>query len=207
MDKNVLKNLSYGMYVVGSADSKNAGCVCNTVIQISSNPIIVVVSINRNNYTNEVIKKSKKFSVSILDEGVNPSIIGVFGYKSSIEIDKFYNVDYSMVDGVPILNNTCGNMICNVVETIETSTHMLFMGEVVKMLNYSEKRPMTYRYFHEVLKGRSPKNAPTFSDEVVVNRTIWKCSVCGYEVEADELPMDFVCPICGQSVNVFEKKN
>ena len=208
MDKNVIRSLSYGMYIVGAKDDKLVGCIVNTVVQITSDPITIAVSINHDNYTNEIIKKTNKFSISILDEEVNPEIIGNFGYKSSRDTDKYENVDYSLKEDLPIINNTCGNMICKVINTIETNTHTIFLAEVIDMFGYNKKTPMTYKYYHEVLKGKSPKNAPTFIEEKSNNnKTIWKCSVCGYEVEKDELPEDFICPICGQPASVFEKIN
>lgn len=205
MDKNVLKNLSYGMYVVGAKDDKNVGCVANTIVQITSNPMTLAVSINHDNYTNEIIKKTNSFSVSILDEEVNPEIIGIFGYKSSKDIDKYKDFDYEIVDNLPILKNTCGNIICKVINKVETTTHTIFIGEVTNMLNYSNKKPMTYRYYHEVLKGKSPKNAPTYTEEEKQTKTVWKCSVCGYEVEKDTLDDDFVCPICKVTKDMFYK--
>lgn len=205
MDKNVLKNLSYGVYVVGARDDKNVGCIVNTAIQVTSSPITIAVSINHDNYTNKIIKKTNKFSVSILDEGVNSEIIGTFGYKSSKDIDKYENISYELIDNVPILNDACGNIICKVVDTIETTTHTIFLAEVTDMLNYKETEPMTYRYYHNVLKGKSPKNAPTYIEEKDSGKSVWKCSVCGYEVEATELDDDFVCPICGEKVSAFRK--
>ena len=206
MDKNVIRSLSYGMYVIGAKDDKNVGCVVNTVVQITSNPITIAVSINHDNYTNEVIKKTNKFSVSILDEKINPEIIGTFGYKSSRDIDKYENVEYELYEDLPILKDTCGNMICEVINTLETETHTIFLASVTNMINYQDKTPMTYRYYHEVLKGKSPKNAPTFqSEETKENKTKWKCSVCGYEVELDELPDDYKCPICGVGKELFKK--
>ena len=110
-----------------------------------------------------------------------------------------------MVDNIPILKDSCGNLICTVINTIETTTHTIFVAEVNQMMNYKNKIPMTYRYYHEVLKGKSPKNAPTFIEENKKN--IWKCDVCGYEVEKDSLPDDFICPICGETKNSFKKIN
>jgi len=204
MDKNILRNLSYGMYVVGAKDDRNVGCVVNTVFQITSDPMTIAVSINHDNYTNQIIKNTNKFSVSILDEDINPEIIGTFGYKSSEYLDKYKDFDYEEVDDLPILKNTCGNIICKVIDKIETSTHAVFIGEITNMINYSDKTPMTYKYYHEVLKGKSPKNAPTYIKEEN-KKSVWKCSVCGYEVEKDELPEDFVCPICGEPVSAFKK--
>lgn len=207
MDKNVIRTLSYGMYVIGAKEDKNVGCVVNTVTQITSNPILITVSINHDNYTNKIIKKTNKFSISILDEDTNPEIIGTFGYKSSKDIDKFEKFNHEEIDNLPILKDTCGNMICEVINTIETNTHTIFLAKVNSAINYQEKNPMTYKYYHDVLKGKSPKNAPTYEEEQKKEtKTIWKCSICGYEIEADSLPDDFKCPICGVEANLFEKK-
>lgn len=207
MDKNVLKNLSYGMYVICSKDDRNVGCIANTVVQITSNPMTIAISINHDNYTNKIIKKTNKFSISILSENSNPEIIGTFGYSSSKDIDKFEKFDVEELEGMPIITDSCGNIVCKVIDTMETNTHTVFLGEVITMENYTKDKPMTYKYYHEVLKGKSPKNAPTYIEEKIdtKEKTIWKCNICGYEVEMDELPDDYVCPICGQPKSEFTK--
>ncbi len=206
MNDFVLRNLSYGMYLVGAKDEKLAGCIVNTIVQITSDPKTIAVSINHNNYTNEIIKKTSKFSVSILPIDINPEIIGTFGYKSSRDIDKFKNIEIDYLEDLPVLKSSCGNILCNVIDTLETSTHTVFLGEIQEMTNYQVKEPMTYKYYYEVLKGKSPKNAPTYVKEEKSNETIWVCSTCGYEIVSDSLPEDFVCPICGEPVTVFKKK-
>jgi len=208
MDKNILRNLSYGMYVICSKDDSYVGCIANTVVQITSNPITIAISINHDNYTNEIIKKSNKFSISILSEKSNPEIIGTFGYQSSKDVDKFENFEVKEIEEMPILSDTCGNIVCKVINTTETTTHTIFIGEVIAMENYSADKPMTYRYYHEVLKGKSPKNAPTYIEEENLKheeKNIWKCNICGYEVEIDELEDDYKCPICGQPKSEFNK--
>jgi len=205
MDKNILKNLSYGMYVIGTKDDKYVGCIANTVVQITSNPITIAISINHDNYTNKIIKKSNKFSISILSENSNPKIIGTFGYLSSKDVDKFENFETKELEGMPIITDTCGNIVCKVINTTETKTHTIFLGEVITMENYNDFKPMTYRYYHEVLKGKSPKNAPTYIEKNNKTTNIWKCNICGYEVEMDELPEDYRCPICGQPKSEFTK--
>jgi len=207
MEKNVLKNLSYGMYVIGSKDDRNVGCIANTVVQITSVPMTIAISINHNNYTNEVIKKTNKFSISILSEKSNPEIIGTFGYSSSKDIDKFEKFETKQLEGMPIITDACGNIVCKVIATMETNTHTIFLGEVIALENYTEDKPMTYKYYHEVLKGKSPQNAPTYIEEKErkKEKNIWKCNICGYEIEIDELPDDYVCPICGQPKSEFTK--
>lgn len=206
MDNRVLRNLSYGMYVIGAKLDKPVGCIANTVVQITSEPKTIAVSINHDNYTNEIIKKTKKFSVSILSEKVNPEIIGTFGYKTSKNFDKYKKLKTRDIEGLPILEDSCGGIICNVINIMETSTHTVFLGEIVALDSYKEENPMTYRYYHEVLKLKSPKNAPTYIEEKETSKKIvWKCKICGYEVEMDELPSDYKCPICGQPASAFER--
>ena len=211
MDKKVLRNLSYGVYVVTSRDKdKNVGCIANSIMQVTSNPSVIAVSINHDNYTNKVIKENNKFGVSILKETTDAKIIGTFGYKSSKDNDKFDGINFKEISEIPVLENTCGYMVCKVIDTMETSTHTIFLGEVINADDYSEENAMTYKYYHENLKGSSPKNAPTYEETSISQvdkdskKRKWKCSICGYIHEADELPDDFKCPICGVGKEYFE---
>ena len=211
MDKKVLRNLSYGVYVVTSRDKdKNVGCIANSIMQVTSNPSVIAVSINHDNYTNKVIKENNKFGVSILKETTDAKIIGTFGYKSSKDIDKFDGIKFKEILEIPVLENTCGYMVCKVIDTMETSTHTIFLGEVIEADDYSTENAMTYKYYHENLKGSSPKNAPTYEETSISQvdkdskKRKWKCSICGYIHEADELPDDFKCPICGVGKEHFE---
>ena len=165
MDKKVLRNLSYGVYVVTSRDKdKNVGCIANSIMQVTSNPSVIAVSINHDNYTNKVIKENNKFGVSILKETTDAKIIGTFGYKSSKDTDKFDGINFKEISEIPVLENTCGYMVCKVIDTMETSTHTIFLGEVIEADDYSTENAMTYKYYHENLKGSSPKNAPTYEE-------------------------------------------
>ena len=211
MDKKVLRNLSYGVYVVTSKDKdRNIGCVANSIMQVTSNPSVIAVSINHDNYTNKVIKENKNFGVSILKETSDPKIIGTFGFKSSKDTDKFDGINFKEISDIPVLENTCGYMVCKVIDTMETSTHTIFLGEVLEADDYSNENPMTYKYYHEQLKGSSPKNAPTYEEKQDIEQKNnqktkkWKCKICGYVHEADELPEDFTCPICGVGKENFE---
>ena len=211
MDKKVLRNLSYGVYVVTSKDKdRNIGCVANSIMQVTSNPSVIAVSINHDNYTNKVIKENKNFGVSILKETSDPKIIGTFGFKSSKDTDKFGDINFKEISDIPVLENTCGYMVCKVIDTMETSTHTIFLGEVIEADDYSTENAMTYKYYHENLKGSSPKNAPTYEEtstsqvDKESKKRKWRCSICGYIHEADELPDDFKCPICGVGKEYFE---
>lgn len=211
MDKKVLRNLSYGVYVVTSKDKdKNVGCVANSIMQVTSSPCVVAVSINHDNYTNKVIKETNKFGISILKETTDANIIGTFGFKSSRDTNKFSNINFKEISDIPVLEDTCGYMVCKVIDTMETETHTIFLGEVIEADDYSSENAMTYKYYHEYLKGNAPKNAPTYEEISVISSNKdtktkkWKCPFCGYVYEGEKLPDDFVCPICGVGKENFE---
>lgn len=218
MDKKIFRSVSYGMYfVTSSVDDKRAGCVINTFCQINSVDPLVSISLNHDNYTSEVIKKRGKFSVSIISNDTTKEIIGKFGYQSSKDVDKFDGTDYKIVDGLPVvMDNVVGYVTVEVVNVIDCNTHDIIVGRVVETCVVSDKVPMTYKYYHENLKGVSPKNAPTYvSDEKeveVMEGNKYRCTICGYiyddskeEVKFDELPDDWCCPLCGAPKNLFEK--
>lgn len=210
MNTNTFRNMSYGVYVVTSMDSgRPVGCIANSIMQITSAPATVAVSINHENYTNGCIAKTGFFAFSILSEVSAPDIIGTFGFKSSRDTDKFTNISYDMKQGLPIINGSCGYVLCRVINTMETSTHTVFLGEVVDADVLDTTSPaMTYAYYHNVIKGKSPKNAPTYLQEKEPEPPKkrlgrWECQVCGYIYEGESLPRDFKCPVCGQGADKF----
>lgn len=207
MDITSLYKLSYGVYVTSSMDqNKPTGCITNSVMQITAEPATVAVSVNHDNYTNGCIAKTGIFAISILPEQTDPRIIGTFGFQSGKNIDKFQNIDYSMEQGVPVLKSACGYVVCKVINTFETNTHTIFLGEVIDADNLSSQPPMTYKYYHEVIKGKSPKNAPTYRPEEDVSPKKTRkfvCQTCGYVYEGDVLPPDYICPVCGQGAEQF----
>lgn len=166
MDTNILRKLSYGVYVVSTWDNgRPTGCTANSAMQITSSPATVAVSINHDNYTNQCIKETGKFAISILSEKSEPSIIGTFGFWSGRESNKFEKVKYAVEDYMPVITDSCGYIVCQVTGQMETQTHTIFLGEAVGGKVFSEADAMTYDYYHKVIKGRSPKNAPTYIPE------------------------------------------
>lgn len=209
MNTNIFRKLSYGVYVVSTWDNGRAtGCTANSAMQITSSPATIAVSINHDNYTNQCIENSGKFAISILAEDSEPSIIGTFGFRSGRDTDKFDMVDYSVKDYMPVVNDSCGYIVCNVIDKMETATHTVFLGEVVGGDTFGDREAMTYAYYHKVVKGKSPKNAPTYlpeQEEVKEEKKLrrFKCEVCGYIYEGEELPEDYKCPVCGMGVDKF----
>ena len=167
MNSNIFRSMSYGVYIVSTMDDGRAtGCTANSAMQITSSPATVAVSINHDNFTNECIKKHGKFSISILAEDSDPLLIGNFGFKSGRDNHKFMNVDFEIIEDVPTVKDSCGYVVCKVIDTMETSTHTVFLGEVIDGEVYDkERKAMTYAYYHNVIKGKSPKNAPTYLPE------------------------------------------
>ena len=112
---------------------------------------------------------------------------------------------------MPVVSDSCGYIVCEVIDKMETSTHTVFLGEVKGAELFGDRDAMTYAYYHKVVKGKSPKNAPTYipdeEEEKKENGKIrrFKCEVCGYIYEGEELPADFKCPICGVGADKFKE--
>lgn len=204
MDKNIFRDVTYGMYVV---TTNNSGCIINTMTQITSENPIISISLNKNNYTNEVIKKDKKFAVSILSEKTNPNLISVFGFQSSKDINKFENFNYEEISNLKVLSEeTTGYLICKVIDIVDCQTHDIFLAKVIDAKKVNDNVPMTYKYYHEVVKGKAPQTAPTYIEEKIDDEDVYVCDICGYTHKGD-LPDDFICPICGMDRSHLIKKN
>ncbi|NBK97976.1 MAG: hypothetical protein EOM50_08155 [Erysipelotrichia bacterium] len=213
MDKTVLYDLTYGLYAIGVKDKdRDCGCIVNTVFQISGEGPIIALSMNKDNYTFDLIKETQKFSVSILSEKTNPEVISRLGFVSGKDHDKWQNFAYDHFGGLPIVKeNVLGHMICEVVSMSETSTHFVILAKVVNAQKDVKGVAMTYTYYHNVIKGKAPKKAPTYQEESIPSTTkdTWVCSVCGYVYDGDDFdaePDTYECPICHVPKMMFEKK-
>ena len=206
MNKEILRDLSYGVYVVSSKkEDRDVGCIVNSAMQITSSKTTIAISVNLDNYTNSAIKETGEFVLQVLPEEVDSNILKAFGFQSSREVDKFEEMDFERKDNYPILTCAIGYLPVRVTQIVEVGTHTLFIGEVLSMEKLKEGTPMTYAYYHQVKKGKSPKNAPTYQEEVKEsNKKQYVCTICGYVHEGD-LPEDFVCPICGVGRELFKE--
>jgi len=169
MNKGVLHKLSYGMYVISSVNNgKFNGQIANTAFQITSQPIRIAISINKENLTHKYIKNSGVFSVSILSTEAPFKFIGLFGFRSGRDVNKFEDVNYIIGDtGAPIVtDHSLGYLEAKIVNFLDAGTHTLFLGEVLNAEKLGEGTPMTYDYYHNVVKGKTPKKAATYIEEV-----------------------------------------
>lgn len=209
MDTKILWQLSYGLYaLLADHRGKPSGCIVNTVFQITSEDPIIAVSVNKNNFTNELIKQSGYFGVSILSQDTSPNAIAKLGFASGRDTDKLEGLHYHIAEhGIPVLDEACtGHLLCQVVSVTETSTHDVFLGKVINTEGGIKCDPMTYKYYREVVKGTAPKNAPTYHAPEVQAEQSYVCEICSHVYHGDitKEPDDFCCPVCGVGKSCFK---
>lgn len=228
--------VTYGLYLVCSKNGDNLnGHVSNTVFQVTANPPRFAVASHKDNLTTEYIQKSGIFSISVLKQEVTLEFLGPWGFKSGRNTDKFKAVNYRAgKTGCPVVtSNSIAFIECQLAETIDTGTHLLFIGNVVDagILDPAAK-PLTYAYYREVIKGISPENSPTFTGDILEKTVFsepkddnsgkhqYQCKICGYIYDPKEgdphsgippgtafedIPDDWECPVCGVSKKDFVK--
>jgi len=231
IDLEALFQLSYGMCILCSKkNEKFNGCLVNTVFQITPEPPMIAVSVNRENLTHEYITESRVFTVSILAEETPKLFMGRFGFRTGSDIDKFRHVNYKLgATGAPIiLDNTVAFVEAEVTESIAIETHTLFIGKIVACQTIDETRiPMTYAYYRDVKHGRTPRTAATYIEKKPKAKLEkgdrkmkkYKSLMCGYIYDPavgdpdngvaagtafEDLPDDWVCPECGAGKDEFE---
>ncbi|MDE5896468.1 MAG: flavin reductase [Clostridia bacterium] len=215
MNGKALRELSYGVYLCTTwNEGKPVGCVANSAMQITSDPATVAVSINKNNFTHGCIEKTEYFAIVELAEDADAKLIGRFGFNSGRDIDKFEGVPYEVRGKLPVPEGGAAYLSCKVTDRLDTATHTVFLGEVIDADVLNGGTPMTYAYYHKVLKGKTAVNAPTYHKEeeqpsAAAERAKYVCDVCGYEYDGEtpfeELPDDWVCPLCGMGKEHFQK--
>ncbi len=202
MDKSVIFNLSYGLYILtAKGEEKDGGCVVNTVMQICDNPIVGVVSINKSNYTHDLVMETGKMNISILTEDVKMSIFERFGFQSGKNVNKFEgfeSVDRA-INGIYYLTDfTNGYISCEVVEHIDFISHTLFKIKMVDGQVFNNNKSVTYDYYHKNIKPK-PASAGNLDSKG------WVCKICGHILEEEEIQEDYICPICKHGASDFER--
>ncbi len=202
MDTKALFKIGYGLYILTAHENgKDNGCIINTVMQVTSDPCMIAIAVNKNNYTNEMISRTRKFNISTLAEGVNFDMFKHFGFQSGREVNKFET--FSDVKRSPngilyVTQNTNSYMSAYVQQEIDLKTHTMFIGQLVAAECLSEAPTVTYDFYHKNIKPK-PENQSNSSQKG------WRCKICGYVYEGEELPPDFICPLCKHGAQDFEK--
>lgn len=201
---NPLFNIQYGLFVITTQNGdRDNGCISNTVAQVTAQPNRISVALNKGNFTTELIQHSGRFTASILSEAADFELFKHFGFQSGHTVDKFADfTDCRRVNNgtFAITRGTNAFISAEVEQTIDLGTHMLFIGLVTEMETLSDIPSATYNYYQANIK---PKPQPV--GQTVEGKTIWRCSICGYEYVGEELPDDFICPICKHPASDFVK--
>lgn len=198
MDSQVMNNLSYGLFVLTAKDrDKDNGCIINTAAQVTTTPNRIIVTVNKDNLTHDMIVDTGEFNVSILDESASFDTFKQFGFQSGRDVDKFLEVSFARAqNGIVYLTKQCNGYISGkVVESKDLGTHTMFIAEVTDGGVLSDKPSATYAFYHSNIK---PSAKPVQEKQGFV------CTVCGYIYEGSELPADFVCPLCKHGAEDFK---
>ena len=199
MDTGVLFKIGYGLYVLTASEGeKDNGCIINTVMQVTSDPVQVAIAVNKKNYTNGMIQRTKKFNLSILSLDAKFETFKHFGYQSGKDVNKFesYESAKRSPNGVLYITEGVNSFISAYVKNeIDLGTHTLFIAQLVEAQSLNNKPTMTYDYYQNNVK---PKPQPTAKKG-------WRCKICGYVYEGENLPPDFICPICKHGAVDFEQ--
>lgn len=201
MDNKALYKIGYGLYVITSSDGvKDNGMICNTVCQVASDPLLISVSINKANYSHDMIKQSGKMNVHSISEVAPFELFKRFGFVSGRDVDKFeHDMMVRTPNGLPLVTTyTNAAISLKVKEYIDLGSHGLFLCEVEDAQVFNNSETMSYSYYQSDVKPKMKKEE---------KKKGYVCKICGYVYEGDELPDDFICPICKHPASDFEKIN
>ena len=196
-DPTAMFNIGYGLYVVTSHDGKkDNGLIVNTVTQVTSTPGRIAVTINKQNYSHHVIKQTGKMNINCLTVDAPFSVFEAFGFRSGRNVDKFADCEPLRSDnGLVVLPRYINSfMSLEVEQYIDLDTHGMFICAVTEARVLSDRETMTYTYYHQNVKPKPETEG----------KKGYVCKICGYVYEGDELPEDFICPLCKHGAADFE---
>lgn len=201
MNPKALFNIPYGLFLLTARENdKDNGCIINTVMQVSENPTHLCISVNKNNLTHDIILRTRSFNISALSTSASFDLFKHFGMQSGRTVDKFENYpDIARSENnLPYLTKHANaRFSVKVTMYLDLGSHTLFVGELTEAETLSNEETCTYSYYQSNIK---PKPAAATN-----NKTTWTCSVCGYVYEGENLPDDYICPLCKHGKNDFVK--
>lgn len=165
LNESALYKVTYGLYVVSAeADGERSGCVVNTLQQVTALPVRLSVTVSKDNFTCGLIQKAGRFTASVLDQRSDLMSIGRFGFRTGKDFDKFQDISYARDNaGMPYpLEAACARYSCRVTDVLDLETHLMFVGVAEEAEILGEAEPLTYTYYRDVIKGLTPKNAPSY---------------------------------------------
>lgn len=199
MNNKAMFQLTYGLFVLTAKEGAfQNGCIINTAIQVTSDPNRISIAVNKGNKTCEMIDKTGEFNVSVLTEKTQFEVFTHFGFQSGRVKDKFegWSFKETAENGIYYLTGCTNAYISGkVIQKIDLGTHILFIADVTAAEVLSAEPSVTYTYYQQNIKPKP----------VEQKKKGYTCTVCGYVYEGDELPADFICPICKHGVDAFVK--
>ena len=204
MDSKAIYKLTYGLFVATAClEGKQSGCIINTAMQVTSNPNRISVTINKSNFTHDMVMESRKINISILNQNAKFELFQRFGFQSGRDTDKFagftgYKKALNEVNY--ITEGTNAYISAWVEQTVDLGTHTMFICAVTNMEVLNEIPSVTYEYYQNNIK---PK--PQAVTQQKEGQNVFRCKICNYEYVGEELPKDYICPICKHPASDFEK--
>lgn len=204
MNDKAMRKLSYGLFVLSvNENGRDNACIINTAIQAASSPNQMSICVSKENHTHDMLMNTKVFTVSVISQQADFGLFQQFGFKSGRDTDKFADFDKCArgANGVYyITEGTNAYISVKVDKTEDLGSHTMFIGEITDMDVLGDAPSATYDYYHSSIKPKpqAPKTARA-------DKTIWRCTICGYEYVGEELPADFICPVCKHPASDFEK--
>ncbi len=214
IDWNALYKVSLGLYVLGTNDKQRfVGSVIDAVMVAANQPCSLIISCHNASFTKKCLEENGEFSLSVLPFNIEPTIIANFGFQSSENINKWENVNYKVVDGLPFLENATAIIKAKVIQKYILQSNTIFIAEVIFAQNNSSERPLLYEDYRSNLREKVIQSfQKNFEEKKMENEKEkkWVCTVCNYvydgEVEFEKLNDDYICPICGVDKSYFELK-
>ncbi len=203
IDPAAFFKFSYGLFVLTACENdRHNGCIINTGIQLTDTPKRITIAVNKGNYTHDMIKRTGMFNLSILAESAPFDLFKQFGFQSGRDVDKFDGNAHEIRvsdNGLVYLSQYATAFISGkVVDALDYGTHTLFVADVTQAQVLSNENSLTYAYYFAHIK---PKPAPKQED-----KPGWVCKICGYVYEGEDLPDDYICPLCKHPASDFEKQ-
>lgn len=204
MDSTAMFKLSYGLFVLTVREGEmDNGCIINTAIQAASTPNQLSICVNKANLTHDMVMRTGEFTVSVISQEADFGLFEHFGFQSGKNVDKFagFTACRRGANGICyVTTGTNAYLSVKVSMTQDLGSHTMFIGEITDMEVLSDVPSATYVYYLEQIKPK-PQEKP----KKATAKTIWRCRICGYEYVGEELPEDFICPVCKHPASDFEK--
>ncbi len=204
INKEALFRLGYGLYVLTAReDGKDNGCIINVCQQVTDSPLRVLITVNKQNLTHDMILRTARFNVTMLTEHCPFDVFKHFGFQSGKTVDKFEHCDCESrsANGIRFIPRYTNAYLSGLVRhSVDLGTHTLFIADVTESAVLSNEPSATYDFYQKNIKPK-PQPAPTAN----AGRTVWVCQVCGHIYEGEELPDDIVCPLCKHGKESFIK--